>query len=150
MFVIELIYKADLSEIDAHMRGHVSFLKKYYASGNFLVSGRKIPRDGGIILALVKSLGKSKPSSKKIRFASIVWRTFASSNSAPANGRTTFQNGSRRPDQQSRPLRETAAPFVRLICHRGRVTLPNVIRRSLTGHELSFSQSLKAAVLPYL
>ena len=27
-------------------------LKKHYASGNFLVSGRKIPRDGGIILAV--------------------------------------------------------------------------------------------------
>jgi len=54
MFVIELIYKADLSEIDAHMRAHVRFLKKYYAAGNFLVSGRKIPRDGGIILAVGK------------------------------------------------------------------------------------------------
>jgi len=52
MFVIELIYKADLAEIDAHMAAHVAFLKKYYASGNFLVSGRKIPRDGGIILAV--------------------------------------------------------------------------------------------------
>ena len=52
MFVIELIYKRDLVEIDAHMAAHVSFLKKYYASGNFLVSGRKIPRDGGIILAV--------------------------------------------------------------------------------------------------
>src|SRR5262245_31080161 len=52
MFVIELSYKADLAEIDAHMAAHVRFLKKYYASGNFLVSGRKIPRDGGIILAV--------------------------------------------------------------------------------------------------
>jgi uncharacterized protein YciI len=52
MFVIELTYKADLAEIDAHMAAHVTFLKKYYASGNFLVSGRKIPRDGGIILAV--------------------------------------------------------------------------------------------------
>ena len=52
MFVIELIYKADLAEIDSHMADHVRFLKKYYASGNFLVSGRKIPRDGGIILAV--------------------------------------------------------------------------------------------------
>jgi uncharacterized protein YciI len=52
MFVIELIYKADLAEIDAHMPAHVAFLKKYYAAGNFLVSGRKIPRDGGIILAV--------------------------------------------------------------------------------------------------
>ena len=55
MFVIELTYKAPLTEIDAHMAAHVVFLKKYYASGNFLVSGRKIPRDGGIILAVGKS-----------------------------------------------------------------------------------------------
>jgi uncharacterized protein YciI len=52
MFVIELTYKAGLAEIDAHMVAHVKFLKKHYASGNFLVSGRKIPRDGGIILAV--------------------------------------------------------------------------------------------------
>ena len=55
MFVIELIYKADLRDIDAHMTAHVRFLKKYYASGHFLVSGRKIPRDGGIILAVGES-----------------------------------------------------------------------------------------------
>ena len=55
MFVIELTYTAGLAEIDAHMSAHVSFLKKYYASGHFLVSGRKIPRDGGIILAVGKS-----------------------------------------------------------------------------------------------
>ncbi|HYN09848.1 MAG TPA: YciI family protein [Vicinamibacterales bacterium] len=55
MFVIELVYKADLARIDAHMRAHMVFLKKYYASGHFLVSGRKIPRDGGIILAVGKS-----------------------------------------------------------------------------------------------
>jgi uncharacterized protein YciI len=55
MFVIELIYKADLSEIDAHMKAHVAFLKKHYDAGRFVVSGRKIPRDGGIILALGES-----------------------------------------------------------------------------------------------
>lgn len=55
MFVIELIYKADLTEIDAHMAAHVVFLKKYYTAGNFLISGRKIPRDGGIIVAVGKS-----------------------------------------------------------------------------------------------
>jgi uncharacterized protein YciI len=55
MFVIELIYKADLADIDAQMAEHVIFLKKYYASGNFLVSGRKVPRDGGIILAVGKN-----------------------------------------------------------------------------------------------
>jgi uncharacterized protein YciI len=55
MFVIELTYKADLSEIDANMRAHMAFLKKHYAAGRFLVSGRKIPRDGGIILAVGES-----------------------------------------------------------------------------------------------
>ena len=52
MFVIELTYKVSLAEIDAMMSAHVRFLKKYYASGNFVVSGRKIPRDGGIIIAI--------------------------------------------------------------------------------------------------
>ncbi len=51
MFVIELRYTADLREIDAHMKAHVAFLHKYYASGLFVVSGRKIPREGGIIIA---------------------------------------------------------------------------------------------------
>jgi uncharacterized protein YciI len=55
MFVIELVYKADLAKIDAHMAAHVRFLKKYYAAGNFLMSGRKVPRDGGIIVAVGKS-----------------------------------------------------------------------------------------------
>lgn len=55
MFLIELIYKAPLADIDAGMRAHMKFLKKYYAAGNFLVSGRKIPRDGGIILAVADS-----------------------------------------------------------------------------------------------
>jgi uncharacterized protein YciI len=55
MFVIELAYKADLSQIDAHMKAHMKFLKKYYTAGNFLVSGRKVPRDGGIIVAVATS-----------------------------------------------------------------------------------------------
>lgn len=55
MFIIELNYKAQLSEIDARMRSHMTFLRKYYASGNFLVSGRKVPRDGGIIVATAAS-----------------------------------------------------------------------------------------------
>lgn len=54
MFVIELIYKADLEKVDAHLSAHVQFLTRHYASGHFLVSGRKVPRDGGIILAVGK------------------------------------------------------------------------------------------------
>jgi uncharacterized protein YciI len=62
MFVIELTYKADLSDIDAHMAAHVAFLRKYYDAGNFIVSGRKIPRDGGIIIAV----GDSKAAIERI------------------------------------------------------------------------------------
>ena len=51
MFIIELTYKADLAQIDAHMKAHMAFLRKYYATGQFVMSGRKLPRDGGIIIA---------------------------------------------------------------------------------------------------
>lgn len=52
MFVIELIYTVPLDEIDAHMTAHMKFLRAHYASGHFVVSGRKIPREGGIIIAV--------------------------------------------------------------------------------------------------
>ncbi|MNC86438.1 YCII-related domain protein [compost metagenome] len=52
MFVIELTYTADLAEIDALMSAHMAFLRKHYAAGHFLVSGRQVPRTGGIILAV--------------------------------------------------------------------------------------------------
>ena len=56
MFIIDLTYKVPLAEIDRHMREHMRFLNKYHASGHFVVSGRKIPRDGGIIVAVGGSL----------------------------------------------------------------------------------------------
>lgn len=52
MFVVELIYKADLAQIDAAMTAHVAWLRSHYAAGTFVLSGRKVPRDGGIILAV--------------------------------------------------------------------------------------------------
>jgi uncharacterized protein YciI len=52
LFIIELTYTAPLADIDAAMPAHMRFLKKHYAAGDFLVSGRKIPRDGGVILAV--------------------------------------------------------------------------------------------------
>ncbi len=55
MFIIELTYKVDLSAIDAHMAAHMTFLRKHYAAGTFVVSGRQIPRTGGVIVALGKT-----------------------------------------------------------------------------------------------
>ena len=44
MFVVELTYTAPLKQIDAHMSAHVAYLRKHYAAGTFLVSGRQIGR----------------------------------------------------------------------------------------------------------
>lgn len=52
MFIISLTYHKTLEEVDAHLNAHVEFLKNNYAKGVFIASGRKIPRDGGVILAL--------------------------------------------------------------------------------------------------
>jgi uncharacterized protein YciI len=55
MFIIDLNYIVPLDELDAHMTAHVKFLKKYYDKNMFVASGRKVPRTGGVILALAKS-----------------------------------------------------------------------------------------------
>jgi len=55
MFIVNLNYIVPLEKLDAHMNDHVKFLQKYYKLNVFLASGRKVPRTGGIILALVKS-----------------------------------------------------------------------------------------------
>jgi uncharacterized protein YciI len=55
MFIINLNYIVPLEVLDAHMKDHVKFLQKYYKKNVFVASGRKVPRTGGIILALAKS-----------------------------------------------------------------------------------------------
>jgi uncharacterized protein YciI len=51
MLVLLLTYTKPLDEVDALMREHVAWLRKHYAAGRFVVSGRRIPRTGGVILA---------------------------------------------------------------------------------------------------
>jgi uncharacterized protein YciI len=51
VFVLLLTYVKPLAEVDALMREHVAWLDEHYAAGRFLVSGRRIPRTGGVILA---------------------------------------------------------------------------------------------------
>ena len=55
MFVISLRYIKPLSEIDRLMDEHRKFLKGHYKSGAFLMSGKKEPRVGGIIIATAAS-----------------------------------------------------------------------------------------------
>ncbi|MEV6996419.1 YciI family protein [Streptomyces sp. NPDC093982] len=52
MFVLELTYTAPIEAVDAVLEAHVAWLDEQYAKGHFLASGRKNPRDGGVILAV--------------------------------------------------------------------------------------------------
>jgi uncharacterized protein YciI len=51
VFVVLLTYRKPLDEIDALMARHVAWLRKHYAAGLFIASGRQVPRTGGVILA---------------------------------------------------------------------------------------------------
>ncbi|MCT4353235.1 YciI family protein [Streptomyces sp. Je 1-79] len=51
MFVLELTYTAPVERADALLDAHVAWLDAQYTAGVFIASGRKNPRDGGIILA---------------------------------------------------------------------------------------------------
>ena len=51
VFLLRLTYTASLEEVDALMRPHMAWLRKQYAAGRFVVSGRQVPRVGGVIIA---------------------------------------------------------------------------------------------------
>ncbi|MCH4541873.1 YciI family protein [Ochrobactrum sp. A-1] len=57
-FIVDLNYIVSLDRVDAAISDHVAFLKKNYASGVFLTSGRKVPRTGGIIIAVAENKGQ--------------------------------------------------------------------------------------------
>jgi uncharacterized protein YciI len=55
MFVISLSYVRPLADVDALLAQHNEFLDRQYLAGNFLLSGRKEPRTGGLIIAQAPS-----------------------------------------------------------------------------------------------
>ncbi len=55
LFVVTLRYLVALERIDAAMEKHVGFLNKHFSTGEFLVSGRQVPRTGGVILVRAKN-----------------------------------------------------------------------------------------------
>ncbi|MFD7164406.1 YciI family protein [Streptomyces violascens] len=52
MFIIELTYIVPLDRVDELLADHVTWLNAQYDAGVFIASGRKEPRDGGVILAV--------------------------------------------------------------------------------------------------
>src|SRR5260221_3765106 len=50
MYAIVLRYKRPLSEVDKHVDAHRAWLRKNYADGTFLVSGRQRSGTGGRLI----------------------------------------------------------------------------------------------------
>ncbi|MBV6702273.1 YciI family protein [Kitasatospora aureofaciens] len=69
MFILELTYIAPLERIEAAHPEHVAWLDSNYASGVFIASGPKDPRDGAVIVAVgvdraqIEDITKSDPFS---------------------------------------------------------------------------------------
>ncbi len=57
-FIVEIIYKADISVIDNLRPAHREFLDGGYKKGIILMSGPQVPRTGGIIIARAESMEK--------------------------------------------------------------------------------------------
>lgn len=51
LYIVSLTYKKPLEEVEKYIKEHISFLDKYYLQNVFIFSGRKNPRNGGVILA---------------------------------------------------------------------------------------------------
>jgi len=58
MFIVELTYIVNLEKVDKILPEHIEYLKQQYEEGNFIASGRKIPRTGGMILSKLNSIEK--------------------------------------------------------------------------------------------
>jgi uncharacterized protein YciI len=89
MFVIDLNYIVPLEKLDEHMADHVKYLRKYYDKNVFVASGRKVPRTGGVILALAGSLDEvekiiSEDPFHKHRLADFTITEFLTSQYHPA------------------------------------------------------------------
>ncbi len=55
MFIVTLTYLKPTEEIDALLAAHRAFLREQYDNGLFVMSGRMVPRTGGIILVTADS-----------------------------------------------------------------------------------------------
>ena len=51
MFLVDLVYTADISDVEKCTLEHRAWLDEQYKAGYFMFSGPKKPRTGGIIIA---------------------------------------------------------------------------------------------------
>jgi uncharacterized protein YciI len=55
MYLILLNYKVPIEKVERVTQAHRDFLERAYQAGKLLISGLKVPRTGGVIIACVKT-----------------------------------------------------------------------------------------------
>jgi uncharacterized protein YciI len=55
MFLILDNYKVAIQEVERVTQGHRDYLDEAYRAGKLLISGSRVPRTGGVIIACVKT-----------------------------------------------------------------------------------------------
>lgn len=55
MFLLSLTYLRSFAELEPLMDAHMEWVEQHYRSGTLLLSGRKVPRTGGVLLAQAES-----------------------------------------------------------------------------------------------
>ena len=53
MYLINISYKVPVEQVEPYFEPHIAFVRKYVASDIFLLTAKKVPRSGGILLANV-------------------------------------------------------------------------------------------------
>lgn len=51
MYILLLTYTAPLDAVDAELEAHKAWVGEHFATGAFVLAGRRVPRSGGFILA---------------------------------------------------------------------------------------------------
>ena len=84
IYVVVLTYIKPLEAVDRAIPAHIEWLKKGYADGLFLASGRRIPRTGGVILAKCDSRRLSQDPFQQLGLARTEIIPFEASMASPA------------------------------------------------------------------
>lgn len=59
-FIVSIRYTAPIEEVDALMEEHVAWLRANHATGRLQGWGRKVPRKGGILLAVCEDKAEAE------------------------------------------------------------------------------------------
>lgn len=51
LYIVSLKYKVPLDEADKVFPEHIAYIEKYHAAGKYIISGRREPRVGGVLIA---------------------------------------------------------------------------------------------------